>query len=318
MAEFWKRYPAIEAELSRVDAIVHDMLAGAGQSFSGPLRDQYQGGKRLRPGMMVLAAHVAAGDPVPNRLFRLAAAVELLHMASLIHDDIVDDAHVRRGRATLHRCYGTRDAVLMGDYLFGQAFGVMSELADTHRATPFARAAMRMCATEIGESEDRSLSIRNYFRRILGKTALLFSLSMSLGASEAGADRITEERLRRIGYNVGMAFQIVDDVLDYDGAQDNLGKNVGIDLRAGVITLPFIYAARNEAKLNRVAGRQSWSDSELVQVIRMVHRAGGVDRARDEAERFTSRARREIARLPVTPWREMLRDVSERLARRCA
>lgn len=317
---FWEKFPSIAPDVVRVRDLIREELGSPSGELSSALVDlASRDAKLLRPGCMVLSARFGVGEgEIPERVVRLAAALEMLHMATLVHDDIVDDAATRRGGAALHRAYGVKEAVLMGDLLFAKALELVAEYASREHAVFLSRGVRHILDGEIEEVEVRralgseAFSMRRYLRRILRKTGLLFVVAFHLGASEAGAEVEVVRRLRRIGYNVGMAFQVIDDVLDVAGRE--LGKPVGRDVEQGVVGAPAVMLARKEGErlggwmrracAGGVAGRV-WAGK----VRRLLVDSGAVEEARGMAQGFTDRAMREAAGLPEGRWRTVLEGV---------
>ncbi|WP_217914158.1 polyprenyl synthetase family protein [Miltoncostaea marina] len=218
------------------------------------------GGKRVRPLLVFCAAPRAAlADPAAGRhLLSAAAAVELVHMATLVHDDLLDGATMRRGRPTVAESHGAERAVCTGDYLFARAFGELTRTGSARAVGALAAAALDISQGELDQQRaafDLSLTEEAYLARCRRKTAALFSVACRLGAMVGGAGREAEERLAAFGENVGMAFQIFDDILDLAGAPEATGKRRGTDLCDGTVTLPVILAMRLEPSLREdVAG----------------------------------------------------------------
>lgn len=336
----WAEFPEIKRELDRVQQVILDEVSRPGGTLSRGLVDlATRDAKLLRPAFTILAARIQTGGAAATeRVIKVAAAIELLHMASLIHDDIVDGATSRRGGRALHVTYGSRSAVLMGDYLFSRCFSLVADWAEPENAAMLSAAVGHIIASEIaetngGESED--LSVRRYLHRIVGKTAVLFALSFHLGASEAAGgdgDQRVVEILRRVGYNVGVGFQIIDDLLDLFGSERATGKPAGTDLRQGILTLPVILAANSSqrSRLIRVLGRIARSGGRAPRVLRFWHErtlnrvrehvsdAGGRAGAMAAAELYTRRAEREIDRLPEGRDQVILRELTERLLTRAS
>ncbi|MCA9854376.1 MAG: polyprenyl synthetase family protein, partial [Dehalococcoidia bacterium] len=195
-------------------------------------------GKRMRPALVLLAGSFGTYDL--NRLVPLGTAIELLHTASLVHDDVVDGAESRRGRPTANSVFDNALTVLLGDYMFANAAEMVTRTGSLHVTRLFALALMKMTSGELDQDAaafDMGKDIQNYLWRIGGKTAALFATATEGGASLAGCDDGTVEAMRVYGYSLGMAFQIVDDVLDFNGDEEEMGKPVGSDLLEGTITL---------------------------------------------------------------------------------
>ena len=246
MRSFWADQPELSALLDRV----RDEITARSGAEEGPVQSSIRRlveshGKMLRPAFVLLAA--SFGAPDAGRVRRAAAAIEMLHMATLVHDDIIDEAAVRRGIQTLHALSGSRAAVLTGDWLFAGAFSLVAEFADMESARALASLVGRICAGEIRQSADRyrvDPSLRRYLRTIAGKTAVLFALSFHIGARESGCAPDVARLLRRLGYDLGMGFQIIDDILDFEGTTAQTGKPTGSDLAQGIFTLPVVLGLR--------------------------------------------------------------------------
>lgn len=267
-------------------------------------------GKMLRPMMVILSARFAP-EVDTDRIRRLAAAVEILHIASLVHDDIIDDAPRRRGITTLHTSEGVRKAVLLGDFLFTRSITLAADSASPDSARYLAAAVSRVCESEISQHWNGVPGRREYRRRIAGKTALLFSLALSVGASECGADETTVQNLRRAGFAMGMGFQIVDDILDYTADERQTGKPGGQDINRGLDTLPLLLAAETEsAAVRRLAGRKRPGRTGRRRLRKAVVDAGGIAGARKWAVNYADMAERHITRLPETSARTALLELS--------
>lgn len=332
---FWDNYPEIGSELERVQRVIVQEVSRPGGAISRGLLDlATRDSKLLRPAFAILASRIRSGErPVSDRVVRVAAAIEMLHLASLIHDDIVDESTTRRGGPTLHLGYGNRAAVLMGDYLFARCFALVADYAEPESAALLSAAGSHIINSEIEETDDGSVpipSIRRYLHRVVGKTAVLFALSFHVGAVHGGgsdADDLLVSILRRIGYNIGVGFQIVDDLLDLFGNSKETGKPAGSDVRQGVTTLPFVLAAKTmrddqlvallerTRRTTRFARRpfRFVGDRSIERLRRVVESAGGRRAAEAVALRYTRRALREIDRLPACSDREILESVTEQL-----
>lgn len=326
MNEFWKDSPELDARLDRV----LELMDGSLRSPDFPLADAVAGiaranGKLLRPALIIIGSRFGTrGAQVDEaRIDALAAAVELLHLATLVHDDIIDEAALRRGKPALHTRFGTKEAVLAGDWLFSRSFRLAAESAGPANAQALARLIGAICAAEIDQDLGKwrySSSVRRYYRTIAGKTAALFSLALYAGAAECKAKESDAQSLRRAGYDIGMAFQVIDDILDCESSEDAMRKPVGADLREGLCTLPLVLALRAEdeslrAELGLLRGAGA-SDALVASILGRIARLGGIRGSRDAARRFTERARSEIARLPACSSRDDLSGIAEKLLKR--
>jgi len=334
---FWDSYPEIRSEIERVQRLIEAEVSRPGGAISRGLLDlTRRDSKLLRPAFAILAARIRSGErPVSDRVIRVAAAIEMLHLASLIHDDIVDESTTRRGGPTLHLGYGTRSAVLMGDYLFARCFALVADYAEPESAALLSAAGSHLIGSEIEETtggRQSASSVRGYLRRVIGKTAVLFAMSFHVGAvhcdgSAGSSDEDIVSVLRRIGYNIGVGFQIVDDLLDLFGDSRRTGKPSAGDVRQGVTTLPIVLASRTlrgdrllaaferTRRISRLARRpfRFVGERSIDRLRQSVERAGGRQAAEAVARRYTQRALREINRLPACEDRVILERVTEQL-----
>lgn len=326
MTEFWKESPLMAGKLAEVEAILIRALTDPSYPLQGQTKELVlSGGKMLRPAFVILGSQFgpprkakAAARKIPH----IAAALELLHTATLVHDDVLDNAEFRRGIPALHTKFGTVNAILAGDWLFSRSFRLVAEWADQKSARILARFVGQVCSAEINQDIGKfsfSVSRRGYLRTIAGKTAALFSLALHVGAYEAGCDPILTQTLRRAGYDIGMAFQIIDDILDYESDRATLKKPVGNDLREGLCTLPLTFAMERDPSLRPLlakAGKAGMTDDLVESVVRRVAESGALGKAKDVALGFTARARKEISDLPDGPAkREFTRLCDQLLAR---
>ncbi|HEX7342068.1 MAG TPA: octaprenyl diphosphate synthase [Rhodanobacteraceae bacterium] len=273
------------------------------------------GGKRLRPMLHVLAARAAGYEGEAHT--QLAAVIEFIHTSTLLHDDVVDESDLRRGRQTANTMWGNAASVLVGDFLYSRAFQLMVELNDMQ--------VMRVLAdttNTIAEGEVlQLLNIGNpdvdetaYLRVIERKTAVLFAAATELGGILAGLPQAQVQALRHYGMRLGYAFQIADDLLDYVSDSHTLGKNIGDDLAEGKPTLPLIYALEEagatQAHMLRQAIEQGGRDS-LGQVIGFIRESGALDRTRQLAQSHADAAHEALAELPASEWRDALATLAD-------
>jgi geranylgeranyl pyrophosphate synthase len=258
------------------------------------------GGKRLRPAVLFLAARFHNYDV--ERLVAMAAAIELLHTASLVHDDTIDNALIRRGLPTLNAMIDEGTTVLVGDYLFAKS-AVLSTMGGVLRATRiFAESLVTISEGEIEQkfaTHHLTANMEQYYKRIYSKTAVLFAAAGEIGAviSEAPEDEV--QRLREYGRQVGMAFQIVDDILDFRATEEQLGKPVGGDLRQGTVTLPVMFylenaSAEERETIRRVVEGDGLTEERLATAISRINESGAVERASRVANRFVEEAKASV------------------------
>lgn len=313
-------FEPIRDELAGVEAAIRRALDGPDPHIV-ELATYLQrgGGKRLRPALLLLAARNFHYDR--ERLLPVAAAVELIHMATLVHDDIVDGATERRGLPTVNVRWGTGTAVLTGDFLFARAFSLLAADGDNRVVRVMAEAVYEMSTGEIEQQAqlfDPTSGEEGYYRRIYKKTAHFISHCCLMGALMGGATDRQVEALRRYGYGIGMGFQVIDDILDLTGNPEQLGKPRGTDLRSGVLTLPVLFALDRDPQpwlLERLAARRV-DDATVERVREWVEATGGIAYARRRAAEFVHGALEaldELAGAPMEPYlRALGRFVLER------
>jgi octaprenyl-diphosphate synthase len=278
------------------------------------------GGKRIRPRLVLLFAN--ALGYVGDAQFKLAATVEFIHTATLLHDDVVDESALRRGRQTANAVFGNAASVLVGDFLYSRAFQMMVSVGDMHVLEVLADATNVIAEGEVLQlmnMHDPDLAVDEYLRVIRSKTAKLFEASARIGAILAGVEASIERASADYGCALGTAFQLVDDLLDYDGQTDELGKNVGDDLREGKPTLPLLVAmARgnmDEQRMIRTAIEHG-EVTRLSEIVATVRRTGAIDAVRELARVETQAASACAARLPASIYRDALLHLSARAAER--
>ncbi|REJ33540.1 MAG: hypothetical protein DIU83_06020 [Bacillota bacterium] len=278
------------------------------------------GGKRLRPIMTLLSAYVFSEDV--SKTVPIAAATELIHMATLAHDDVIDGAQTRRGRATVNNRWDNHTAVLAGDVLLARALVLLVDHGSPAIVRVMSDMIRRMCDGEIEQKASLhrlDQSEQDYFDRIEKKTALFFAACCEAGAMHQGAPEHQVRALAEYGRNIGMAFQVVDDLLDVSGEADVVGKPIGNDLLAGVVTLPVIYVLRHEELgpyVRRVLGRPPFTREQVDDVLELVRRNGAIEYCRAVAQRFAEQAKAQLACLPESEGRELLAGVADALLRR--
>lgn len=316
MQSFWKEKPEIVAHLELVDQIISQQLTVKQPKMNEILSDlAHSGGKKIRPGLCLIGGEF--GEKDLSNLYHLAAVLEMLHMATLVHDDIIDDAVHRRGQLTTQQKYGKDFAVYTGDYIFTKCFEILAEHYELHHMKELSRAVSRVCRGEIEQFDGRyqyHTSVKKYLKIIGAKTSALLAISLSVGAHEAGCDEKFCKRLGKIGLHMGNAFQIIDDVLDYVGDPSRVGKTLGNDIRQGYYTLPLLYALRgHDKKLNDLLASAIYDDEVVSAIIERVNELGGVTKAQDLAQKYTKKALKEIEALPKGVGRDHLEWLTKQL-----
>ncbi|MBC7343301.1 MAG: polyprenyl synthetase family protein [Clostridia bacterium] len=278
------------------------------------------GGKRLRPTLALLTSRL--GDYSRERILPLAVGLELLHMATLVHDDIVDGALIRRGQATVRARWGEQVSVYVGDYLFGRSLYLFSKYQDPTIMGILSGISLEMCEGEIKQiasTFNLGESLRSYFRRIRRKTALLISASCKAGAVCTKAPALYCRAVGRYGLYLGMAFQITDDVLDVTAEESQLGKPVGSDLKEGIITLPAILAlnnARQSRELEKLLLKRNKDQEEISRCIEIIKDSGAIERTLLIARRYLNKAKAYLMLLPNNQIRQSLITIADFVATR--
>jgi octaprenyl-diphosphate synthase len=271
--------------------------------------------KRLRPLLTVAAARLAGGRD--EACLKLAAAVEFIHTATLLHDDVVDSSQLRRGRVAAHLIWGAPSSVLVGDFLFARAFELMVGAGSMPALEILARASRVIAEGEVLQltrAHDLDLSQEVYLDIIKAKTAELFAAAAEAGAVSAGAPPDRCRALRRYGQDLGLAFQLVDDALDYSGDSETLGKNPGDDFREGKATLPLLLAmARTGASERdfwvRTVDRREQTEADFDRACELMRQTGALQSTLDLAVSYGASAKAALADFGANPWRPALEDL---------
>ena len=316
MNSFWQEKTAMIAHLNEVDQVIGKQLTVKQRKMNEILQDlASSGGKRIRPGLCIIGAGFRS-KPIES-IYPLAAVLEMLHLATLVHDDIIDDATHRRGALTTQQKYGKDYAVYTGDYIFTKCFEILAENYELHHMKELSKAVSRVCVGEIEQFDGRfksHTSVKKYLKIVGAKTSALLATSLAVGAYEAGCDERFCKKLGKIGLHVGNAFQIIDDILDYTGDEARVGKTLGNDLKQGYYTLPLIYALRkNDSVLNRLLAADVYDDETIKRIIVRVNELGGVRQAQLLAEKYTIKSLKEISSLPTCQSRDDLEWITKRL-----
>lgn len=277
------------------------------------------GGKRIRPLFVLVSGQF--GTDHHEELITIAITLELIHMATLVHDDVIDDAATRRGRETVKAKWDNKIAVYTGDYLFSKALMRIVEIRNPKVHQILARAIYEMSIGEIEQLHDFyrvEVGLRHYLRRIKRKTALLISISSALGGLVSGVSERTVHLLKRFGYYVGMAFQITDDILDFIGTEAELGKPAGSDIRQGNITLPTIYSLKKSPAREELTRWIETKDLEerMADILTLVREGGGIEYSRTLAARYLRKAREVLKLLPPLPARDGLAAIADFIEKR--
>lgn len=274
------------------------------------------GGKRMRPLLTIAAARLFDYQGKHHHL--LASTVELIHTATLLHDDVVDESAQRRGRPTANLLWDNKSSVLVGDYLFSRSFQLMVETEDIRVLAVLANASATIAEGEVlqlAAAQDLATNEDTYIKVVRGKTAALFSAATEVGAMIAGANDAEVTALREYGDALGIAFQIVDDLLDYGGVSQTIGKNTGDDFRERKLTLPVIKAVAqaDQTELDfwsRTIGSGDQRDGDLEHARELLLRHGALEAAKNDALDWADRAKKSLSLIPDSPLRELLADLA--------
>ncbi|MFV0558725.1 MAG: polyprenyl synthetase family protein [Enterococcus sp.] len=312
----WNEFPSLEPELTATMHLMKQSIHLKNKPVEQALLEMIQaGGKLLRPAYQLLFSEFGP-EKDSKKAQALAAAIEMLHTATLIHDDIVDQADVRRNLTTIAHRFGNDVAVYAGDYLFICCFKIMANYATSMKSLQLNSQSMEKILTgELGQMDyryDTTLSIDQYLENISGKTAELFALSCSIGAFESGSSEKFAQKAAKIGLEIGLAFQILDDILDYSQPTTQIGKPVLKDVRQGVYSLPLLYALKKAPQelLPLLGKKTEMTDDDCQNVYQLVQLHGGVEQAQKLATTYTEKALAKITKLPETPT-----NTKENLAR---
>ncbi|AKP67716.1 polyprenyl synthetase family protein [Companilactobacillus ginsenosidimutans] len=313
----WKEYPAMGKRIDRTTEFIHKSLDMRNEAIAKMIKDLTSGGKMLRPAFFLIFSSFGPDKKTDKELIPLAASLELLHVATLIHDDVIDDSPLRRSKPTVHTKYGKRNAIYAGDYMFTLYFETISRYLP--QQSQILTNALSMKKILIGELDQLLINFnvdataKMYFREVAGKTAELFSLSTMMGATISGGDHELIARSKNIGHEIGMAFQIIDDILDFGDSRDT-GKPNFEDLRNGVYSLPYILGLQDKnAELISVLSKNELNNDDINEAARIVVDNGYLDQAKGIARTYSKHALKRIAKLPRGKNKTALNKIVEEL-----
>ena len=269
-------------------------------------------GKNIRPAITLLASNFYPHDE--RNTEKMATGVELLHIASLIHDDTVDGAMLRRGKMTISSLWGPKAAVLAGDYIFAASATLVCDTGNIRVIRRFAETIMELSSGELqemAETYNPEQSMQGYLDRIYNKTASLFTTAAESGAILSGAPESCSQSMRSYGHNLGMAFQVVDDILDFDGTEEEIGKPIGSDLANGVVTLPTLIAMQRRSCCDAVKRVLANPDDEdlMKEVVSLIQNESVLEESYEFASRYCEKALSNLSGLPPCPSRDSLEEL---------
>lgn len=307
----WMDNDFLQGEMKQVENQLKKALKTRNKSVEKALlKLQQSGGKRLRPALTILGG--TFGEYNSKDVTALATAIEIIHMATLIHDDIIDDTKLRRGSETLHSIFGSDVAVYTGDFLFTRAFIVIADIAEIKLMKDISRGIAYICAGEIDQNEQRynkATTIRQYLKRISGKTAALFAVSLAAGSYKTGCSKKLVNKLGIIGKDIGMAFQIIDDVLDFTSKENSIGKPAFNDVVQGVYTLPVIFALDSKYKKETEEALDLMPKDAGESLRQVLDKSKAIDRAYKIAMKYVDKARAKTNELPDVVSKEIILDI---------
>ena len=304
----------IQSDLDQVDNTFQERAAsGLPILNSASMHALSSPGKRLRTALTLLAGKF--NQYRFDKLLLLSVAFEMVHLATLIHDDIVDEASTRRGHATVNAIWGDKIAILLGDYYFAKTAGLIADIEDPRIDHLFSDTVATVCEGTIMEmmtTGRTDLTVEAYYEKIQRKTACLIAACSKGGAIVSHASNEEIELLRIYGMNLGIAFQIIDDILDYTQDQSTIGKPAGNDLRQGMVTLPLIYALQNslanghQPQVQTLLNSQEKNEQDILDVLNWVAHSNGIEQALADAQSYADKAREAIHHFPTSPDRDHL------------
>jgi len=276
------------------------------------------GGKRIRPVFVLLAGKFGYYDI--QIMKNVAVALELIHMASLVHDDVIDDADIRRGQPTVKSKWDNKVAMYTGDFVFALALELMTNIDKTAAHKILANTIVEVTLGEIQQIKDKyrfNQNLRDYLRRIKRKTALLIAASCQIGAIAADVEESIHKRLFRFGYYVGMSYQIIDDILDFTSTEKELGKPAGSDLLQGNITAPVLYALKDGDIRNQIEKvNENMGAQEIGKIITLIKKSGAIEKSLALSDRYLEKALAVLEELPENKAQKTLRDIAKYIGKR--
>ncbi|MBA1335432.1 MAG: hypothetical protein HPY66_1055 [Firmicutes bacterium] len=313
---FWEQYPYLYKGLDRVEKKLKREVRSRNATIESILvRLVDAGGKRLRPALVLLCGGYGGVDE--DKLISLAASVEMVHMATLIHDDVIDNADYRRGIETTHKKWDTHTAIFAGDYLLSKAFGIITGNTVFEDAFFAARSFRLICEGEIEQYYSRNnvnTDVKRYLARIRYKTAMLFAMACSIGANISEVSKREKIAMKNYGLHLGMAFQIKDDLLDFLSSHEALGKPVINDLKQGIFTLPVIYALKDRKNGNRlrtILENGELDEGSITEIIEIIKQGHAIEKTISLQDRFKKKAEADIKQLRQCEHTRIMGDLLE-------
>ncbi|HJA40529.1 MAG TPA: polyprenyl synthetase family protein [Firmicutes bacterium] len=315
-----KLYFFAKKDLQNTERVLEKVLISENLVLNHAIQELLKaGGKRIRPLLVLICGYFS--QKVPKNLSEVAATLEMIHMSSLVHDDVIDAAPVRRGVPTVYAQYGTKTSMYCGDFIFGRAIMLLSSIRNIHLDCILAKTIKAVCLGEIDQIRDKydfDQSFRTYLRRIKRKTAILLSASCEMGACAAGASADIVWHVKMFGYYLGMSYQIIDDILDFTGDERTIGKPAGDDLRQGNITLPVLYALKYCPELSEeiCSVSEDMPKAKLQPILEKICKSGGIEYAYQVSDSYYKLARAQWEFLPDGSAKDALWFIAQKIRKR--
>lgn len=319
MMKLKRMYSYLKADID----LIEKELKAATESESRLLEEASQhllqaGGKRIRPVFVLLAAKF--GDYNIQVIKQVAVALELIHMASLVHDDVIDDSELRRGQPTIKAKWDNKIAMYAGDYIFARSLEYITKIENPTAHKILSSTIVEVCIGEIEQIKDKyrfDQHYRDYLRRIKRKTALLIAVSCQLGAIAAGASANIHKKLFEFGYYVGLSYQITDDILDFTSTEKELGKPAGDDLLQGNVTLPALFAIKTPAVKSVIEQvHEKTTKEEMAHIINLIKETGAIEKSHQISQRYLQKALLALQTLPDRREKKSLIDIANYIGKR--
>ncbi|MFC0523152.1 heptaprenyl diphosphate synthase component II [Pontibacillus salicampi] len=315
-------YPFLKNDINKIEQALNETIQAEHPVLREASTQLLQaGGKRIRPVFVLLSGKF--GDYDIDRMKHAAVSLELIHMASLVHDDVIDDAEIRRGQPTIKSKWDNRIAMYTGDYIFARALEYLSNLEKPRAHQILSETIVELCIGEIEQIKDKfnwDQNLRTYLRRIQRKTALLIAVSCRLGAVAANVSPEIERALFKYGYYVGMSYQIIDDVLDFTATEEELGKPAGSDVMQGNITLPVLYAMREDKYLLEEQLAALEHETPLKEtmdiIINRIKQTGAIEASLALSDRYLEKAFKALEVLPSQKEKQTLKNIAKYIGKR--
>ncbi|HKL12414.1 MAG TPA: polyprenyl synthetase family protein [Halanaerobiales bacterium] len=320
---FWDEYPDFADELSNFEKYFRNKLSSSNELITQEIKRLAEaGGKRVRPALLISVSHL--GDFKKDRIWPMAAAIEMIHLATLIHDDVIDKSSLRRGVKTTHHKYTNKTAIFMGDYLFALSMEIILEEFGNEKIDGALLRQMKntiksiknLCEGEVSQFErqfEKIPTFKEYLEAIKRKTALLFKASAMLGADLSGMNKYKVYKMGKLGYYMGMAFQMVDDLFDFEDKNKELGKPQRNDFTQGIYTLPIIYVYNEMDDKEKIHKYLKKPDKYSEEIKVLVHEKGGIEYTKNLAYRYKEKAQKIIGPYNDNKYGEIINWLTEKI-----